>query len=416
MFHRFPRPFLASALGLGLLASACAGAGTTTDQAATTTSGPDNASTETAVGGDAGSSSAHASCAADVGYLDIPDRYAVDGIARYTELVMDGETVMRFAIGETVTDAQVERAVRVTRSYLTDVEGSRYGADKSAVRSRLASEGGLMLVLDGADGDAEPPRLGGQPLYAAEIAAEGSPWYTDNDFQHRDATLEEVFHQIHDVGIGTDQPGALPDYQQEILAEAEANKGESWGIGFEDWLAEIEAEGSLAQEYIAAVIDSWYGMWGPWQGERGMYDGYIAKTRADIIELDPVGAELVQAFLPETLEYEAYIDPAFDGTFQMGFDDTVPYTHKSQYLRGARLTGDNSSALAGNELDNTLRGNGADNTLDGGAGTDTAVYCAPEADYTITTTDAGTTVAGPDGTDTLVDIEIIRFADTSVEL
>ncbi len=157
-------------------------------------------------------------------------------------------------------------------------------------------------------------------------------------------------------------------------------------------------------------------MWGPWQGERGMFDGYIAKTRADVVELDPVGADLVQAFLADTLEYEAYIDPDFEGTFQLAFDDAVPYTHKSQYLRGARLTGEKPSSLIGNDLDNTLRGNTADNTLDGGAGTDTAIYCAPESEYSVTTTGAVATVIGPDGTDTLTNIEQIQFADTTVEL
>ena len=57
-----------------------------------------------------------------------------------------------------------------------------------------------------------------------------------------------------------------------------------------DHVDELEAEGSLAQEYIASVIDSYYGLWGPWdEAEGGMWGIYVAKTRDEMTRVDPAG-------------------------------------------------------------------------------------------------------------------------------
>ncbi len=356
------------------------------------------------------------SCGSDVTYGELPPDLQHSQITRYTELVIDGQRVMRFAIGGDVSDAQVERIVRLTRFYLQDVPGSTYGADKSSVRSTLATNNATMVIPNGAHVEGNDIGLRGQELYANEVAAEGSDWYVTNNFEHRDAAMEEIFHQIHDVGIGTSEPGALPDYQAELLARADSTTGTVWGIGSPDWISELRDEGSLAQEYIAAIIDSWYGLWGPFEEQGGMWGTYVAKTRADVEAKDPEGAALLKAFLPDTLEYEAYLDGQFSGTFSLAFDEAEPYTHKSQYLRGARLTGSNNAGISGNDLDNTLRGNEGDNVLDGGAGADTAIYCSGQSEYTVTTDGPATTVSGPDGTDTLINIETIAFIDASTAL
>lgn len=98
----------------------------------------------------------------------------------------------------------------------------------------------------------------------------------------------------------------------------------------------------------------------------------------------------------------------------MAKSDTAAYSHESQYLRGARLTGSNPSNIVGNGQDNTLRGNTSDNTLDGGDGTDTVVYCNAQADYTVTATGGVVTVTGPDGTDTLKNVEQLHFQDGKI--
>lgn len=406
-----PRLFV-PLLAAGLAASACSAASPHTSPASSIAAGATNAHTIPA----ASAGVAAVSCGSDVVYGALPSDLQSDKLTRYTEVVIDGQTVMRLAIGADVTDAQVERVVRLTRFYLSDVPGSAYGADKSAVRARLAAQQATMVMPNGAHVEGQDIGLRGQELYAAEIAAEGSTWYINNDYSHRDASMEELFHQIHDVGIGTNEPGALPEYQAKLLARADATAGTVWGIGSPDWISELRNEGSLAQEYIAAVIDSWYGLWGSFDGDGGMYGGYVAKTRADVTSKDPEGAELLHAFLPDVLDYEAYLDSAFSGTFSLAFDATQPYTHKSQYLRGARLTGTNDAGITGNDLDNTLRGNAGNNTLEGGDGSDTVIYCNPQQQYTVTTAGGVTTVSGPDGTDTLTNIETIAFIDNTVAI
>ena len=100
----------------------------------------------------------------------------------------------------------------------------------------------------------------------------------------------------------------------------------------------------------------------------------------------------------------------------MSFDESTPYTHKSQYLLSVTLTGSNSSSISGNAADNFLRGNTADNTLSGGDGEDTVIYCHDRADYTITRSGNDVEVGGPDGTDTLKAVESIHFKDGTISV
>ena len=146
-----------------------------------------------------------------------------------------------------------------------------------------------------------------------------------------------------------------------------------------------------------------------------MWGIYVAKTREEITEKDPLGYALMEAFLNPYLTFEARIDPEFDGVFSMDFDESLPYTHKSQYLTRATLTGAQDSGLRGNEQDNTLQGNPGSNLLAGGGGEDTAVFKGPMGEYDIewdgqalVVTD---TVAGRDGSDRLEAVEWLQFQD-----
>ena len=177
-------------------------------------------------------------------------------------------------------------------------------------------------------------------------------------------------------------------------------------------IEELRAEDSLAQEYIAAVIDSYYGLWGPWdEGQGGMWGIYIAKTREEVEEFDPQGLALLEAFLPSHINTEIRLDPALDQDFSLAFDATNPYTHKSQYFLNVTLQGEANIALTGNSKDNVLRGNSGDNNLDGGEGQDTAVYCDALEDHTISREGTTLVISGPSGTDRLSDIEWVHFAD-----
>ncbi|PIE12321.1 MAG: hypothetical protein CSA72_00245, partial [Rhodobacterales bacterium] len=299
-----------------------------------------------------------------------------------------------------------------------------YGADKRAVANAMADNGAVLVLPGGADGDSpiSDRALVGQPLYALEFPTEGSRAYIENDYSQRDAGFEEIFHMVHDYGIGTRYTeGALKaTYQAEISAAmSHARRKNLWGRGdrgTQDWLVELEKEGSLEQEYIVSVLDSYFGYWGAWsEAPGGMWGIYAAKTRAEVKQMDPMGAALVPAFLSDTVTYMARIDPKFSGTFEMSFDPAQPYTHKSQYLVNARLLGDLPSGLSGNDFDNILLGNGADNTIDGKGGNDVVQFGFAFTEAKIARTVDGVSVSGPgNGTDQLQNIEILRFTDRDV--
>lgn len=355
----------------------------------------------------------------------IPDDFPSNirtNFSRYTQVIAPNGKAITLQAQDQLTDAQIIQARNTLVFWLTDVPGSQYGADKSAVANQMADNGATLNLLNGVDDGANPAaNTAGQALFFGELVAPGSDWYINNDFEHRDATFEEILHLVHDTGIGVDgpntQPGALPDYQADIRAATTNALPENNGLWADnpqlaEWLEEIRQENSLTQEYLASVIDSYYGLWGPFtERPGGMWGGYVAKTRADIAELDPMGYALMGQFFSPYLTYNALLDPAFDGTFTMTFDESTPYTHKSQYLLHATLSGTNNANLTGNDQDNTLSGNSGDNVLDGLDGNDTALYPRAASEYTVTQNDDGTTTVVGDGTDTLVNIEQIEFSD-----
>ncbi len=366
------------------------------------------------------------SCAEDEGLI-VPtpseySSYAEWGFDRYLEVAAPNGKAIRIFAQEGVTDEQARRAHSVLRFFLTDKPDSEYGADKSAVANAMANNRATLMLPAGAHEPGDEPPFDAQPLFQDEMTLEGSDWYQNNEWDHRDATFEEIFHLVHDAGIGTWLPGALPEYQSELKAEAIAAIDDGrWGIevepGVADWIEELAEEDSLAQEYIASVIDSYYGYWGAFdEGPGGMWGVYIAKTRDEVASLDPEGAALLEAFLPSMVSYEARLDPDFEGVFSLEFDASEPYTHKSRYLLHATLTGSNPAGLTGNASDNRLRGNQADNVIDGGDGVDTVIYCNASDAYTVITSDGVATVTGPDGTDTLERVEVLHFSDGSLSI
>ncbi len=304
--------------------------------------------------------------------------------------------------------------------YLTDVPVSTFGYNKIPLAEKMAENKASLMLLNGSDGDKLPPMINAQPLYETELIVEGTDAYMNNDYEnHRDATFEEILHLVHDSGIGVDvenaSPGVLREYQKMIrTASTNALPGNSnlWAYGkqMQSWLHELKNEGSVTQEYLASVIDSYYGLWGAYEEkEGGMWGFYIAKTREDIKNKDPKGYALLQHFFNPYLTYKAHIDEGLTGTFQMSFDPAKPYTHKSQYLLNASLTGKEDSNLFGNDQDNRIAGNGGNNIIDGKEGFDIVVYPGVENYYTIKTLDDGTITVTGDGTDTLINVEKILF-------
>ena len=327
-----------------------------------------------------------------------------------------------------VSDEQMLKAYNVLEFYLTQLKSSK----KIEIANSMADQGAILVMPNGADGESDIPdrALAGQPLYAMETPTEGDPWYIRNNYEHRDASYEEILHMVHDYGIGTIQSsGADPDLRKMIydatmnaLPKDKSQWGKSglWGYDSKQWLIELEREGSLEQEYLASVVDSYYGLWGAYsESDGGMWGIYIAKDRAEIETKDPMGLKTIQSILPETLTYMARISPDFEGTFTLSFDTTLPYTHKSQYLINARLTGDKKSDLTGNQASNILMGNSNNNTLDGLEGIDVVQLSGMFDEYEITFENEDVIVKdlkNRDGIDRLKNIEKLRFKDIDYDI
>ena len=302
---------------------------------------------------------------------------------KYLALPTPSGKSIGFYAQQAISDDQLVRAQRILAFYL---EG------KDAVANRMAENHAHMMLLKGADGDiALPDGLQGQPLYEKEIITEGSIGYSSTDPDtYRDATFEEVLHLMHDYGIGTaSQPGADMLFSHQVKkAQENAMKQSIWPTasvdqGTHNWIEELRQEGSLSQEYLASVLDSYYGLWQGTAEPGGMHGIYAAKTRADIQTKDPLGYAAIQAYFQPNLTYMARIDPTFSGTFSLQLDNNQSYTYKSQYLTHARLTGSNNSNLQGNARNNQLAGNSGANILDGAAGSDTVLLQGNFADYSI---------------------------------
>lgn len=346
--------------------------------------------------------------------------------SKYIQFMAPNGKPITIVAQDQVTDEQVLKAYNQLSFYLKD-----FGAyKKELIANAIADNHAVLVMPNGADGESEIPEeaLQGQPLYQMEVPTIGSDWYVNNDYEHRDAAYEEILHMVHDYGIGTKgNPGALPDLQKEIyramknsLPESKNDWGKKglWGLDSKDWLIELEKEGSLEQEYLASVVDSYYGLWASYtESPGGMWGIYTSKTREDIKEKDPMGYKIVSEFLPSRLTYMARIDSEFSGIFKMYVDDAEPYTHKSKYLLNARLLGNKDTGLVGNSENNILMGNGGNNDIDGKDGEDVVQFSGSSSEYKITKAGNSITVkdnSNRDGADTLSNIEVLRFTDKDI--
>ena len=339
---------------------------------------------------------------------------------RYTKVDTPNGGAIHIIAQNEIMENQIVRARGILQHYLTDLPGSTYGADKSAVANKMADNGAILLLLNGVDdGTNAGAELDGQPLYYGEMQVEGHSWYITQNYEYRDASFEEILHLVHDYGIGVDQgaevDGALPEYQADIrAAQVTAVSGKLWAWPAEqaNWLAELTAENSLSQEYLASVVDSYYGLWGAFDSEYGMWGMYIAKTRDDLATKDPQGAAIManQYFHPY-LTYNARIDKSFTGDFSLKFNSSLSYTHHAQYLKDITLTGSKDSNVVVNQFDNNITGN---------AGINTVIFAGQAAQYLITNENGVVKVEDlqddRDGMNTLADIEKLQFSDSIIEV
>jgi len=342
---------------------------------------------------------------------------------RYTKVTAPNGNPIHILAQNAISVNQIVRARGVLQHFITDLPNSLYGSDKSAIANKMAGNNAMLLLLNGKDDGKNPAAmLDGQPLYFEEMQTEGDSWYISQDYEnHRDATYEEILHLVHDYGIGVDGnasfDGASPNFQAEIrAAQQNALSNKLWGIGPENasWVAELTQENSLSQEYLAAVIDAYYGLWGAWKESEthSMWGLYVAKDRASIATQDPTGQTLLEnKFFHPYLTYNARIDQIFSGTFSLTFDASLPYTHHSRYLKDVTLTGENDSNVTVNELDNDITGN---------SGVNTVIFSGPSFEYGIEINGTSVVVTdyqtNRDGTNTLKMVENLQFSDSTTTL
>ncbi|MCF2875204.1 MULTISPECIES: hypothetical protein [unclassified Tenacibaculum] len=340
---------------------------------------------------------------------------------RYTKVMAPNGKPIHIVIQDDVTDEQAVRCRGILEHYLKDYPGSKFGENKDEIANKMTENNAVLALMNGQDDGTNDVKVNAQPLYKNEIQVEGHPWYVNQNYKHRDAAYEEILHFVHDNGIGVDGknntlPGAAPEFQKEIRA-AQVNGLEKklWANDerMKGWLEEISAENSLSQEYLASVIDTYYGLWGAFKKrEGGMWGFYAPKERKDLKEKDPVAYELMQnTFFHPYLTYNARIDKGFEGNFSLKFNEGIPYTHHSQYLKDITLLGTNNTNVVVNELDNDITGN---------KGVNTVLFSGNYEDYEVIDEDGEITVidktSSRDGKNTLRNVEKLQFLNKTIEL
>ncbi|MFA0084459.1 hypothetical protein [Vibrio sp. 10N.261.51.F12] len=344
--------------------------------------------------------------------------YSKAGYNRYVAVKAPNGKAIHILIMDRLTDFQIVKAVNVLNHYLTPVIGTQFGnaEQKQRIANAMANNGAILKLMNYHDEPKYNDDLDGQPLFEEEIQVEGGPWYVNQDYDHhRDASFEEILHLVHDYGIGIlNAPSAgltaLPKFQKELNILQKQALNNSYHPPT-DILKEWQQEISVDQEYFAAVIDSYYGLWGAFDG-RGMGGLYDVKNRQDFARYGPAAQHLTEQIFSPTLTYDAYIADSFKGTFKLALDPKTPYTYQAQYLTKVTLTGTNNSNVELNEYDNTVTGN---------KGINTVVVHGDKGQYQIERLDDSTIqlidlIHNRDGNNTLSNIENIQFADQTLTL
>lgn len=351
----------------------------------------------------------------------------VNNFNRYTKVVAPNGGAIHIVAQTLITDEQIVRCRSILEHYLADLKGSVYGANKSSIANNMANRKSVLCLLNGQDDESNPvaEQVEGQPLFQNEIQVEGGSWYMTQNYDYRDAAFEEILHFVHDNGIGIDgdseyKPvGLMVAFQAEIRAAQENAVEKKIWYGDEQWMIDLAKENSLTQEYLAAVIDAYYGLWGAWTDNNvpesethSMWGFYMPKVRGEIEDEDPEGNKLMtNKFLHPYLTYNARIDTNLDGVFSLRFDKTKPYTNASQYLKDITLLGSNDNSVVVNELNNDITGNKGKNTV---------IFSGKKSEYDIDTkgdiTTVTDTIVGRDGENELQEIEYLQFSDETVAI
>lgn len=354
---------------------------------------------------------------------------------KYTKVIAPNGKPIHILAQDKWTDDQIKKVRNVLEFLLTPVPGSIYGSRKAEVANMMANRKATMVLFNTVE-DLRKALAGPlgkitdlnmQDLRANECPAEGT-----NDYMNhitRDASLEEIWHLVHDNGVKFILP--------EMMAEMRVANDLAAQKGWRAWPEDMPQE--HPNEYFGVLLDNYYDLWAvkpkKYEGEpikaEDLPDGtshfgrYFASNRQQLKKLDPQGFALIEKFCPPFLTYTPELPEDFKGTFSIQFNPQLVYTYKSRYLRNVKLTGEQEANLIGNEYDNKLIGNAASNMLQGGKGNDsldgregidTAVYSGKKEEYIIKSQGKFTVIIDKiddrDGVDTLINIEKIKFSQS----
>lgn len=375
------------------------------------------------------------------GVVPLPDSVAsvfTDVFAKYTKVNAPNGKPIHILAQADWTEDKIVKVRNILEHMLTDYPGSEYGSNKIKVTNAMSDRKATMVLFNNSKESQKAMRgplkgttdLEMQSMWANEISSEGSDDYMNHIT--RDAAFEEILHLVHGAGI----IHTLAEYQKEIMAATKAAIAN-------DWIPPVEDPDDQPYEYIAQQYDNYLDLWAVlpkvWEGRKiqpgEMPEGTAhwgqnqANSRGELLELDPVGYELIEKFFHPYLTYTPQLPIDFEGTFSLEFNESQVYTHKSRHLKNVTLRGSKDANLIGNAYDNVLTGNTGNNVLKGGPGDDwllggdgddKAEFVGAYEDYTITKREEYITIkdnrVNRDGMDTLINIEFLQFSNRKVTL
>lgn len=302
--------------------------------------------------------------------------YEEQGYNRYVGYQAPNGKNIHLLIMNRISDYQIIKSYNVLSHYLKpNIESPMGGIiQKELIANSMANNNAILKLVNYRDEPKYNDDLPGQPLFEEEIQVEGGNWYMSQNYEHRDASYEEILHLVHDYGIGVlnadnNIKGALPKFQLELNYYQKLALRNSW-MPPEDIIYEWTSdENSIDQEYLASVIDAYYGLWGarnePTESGRSMWGMYKIKTREDFYKKPSIDNAylLVEKIFHKYLTYNAYLSDSLKGEFSLKFDPSKPYTNHSRYLKDITITGNNYVSVIVNELDNNITGNGSKTTV-----------------------------------------------------
>ena len=340
---------------------------------------------------------------------------------RYTKVVTPNGKPIHIVVEPGYSDQQVIYARKVLLNHLTNLPGTKYGHNKATIGNAMSNADAILFLFKDTDtfqgyfrdlrGKA---RTNGQDLRAYETILEGTTGYMAQEAPTRDASYEEIMHFVQQYGIMRAHP-TLHEDLWDAFRDAGARDVYSYDADETD-------------EYLICGFEAYYDMWAHDPGGTGTRsDEYVPISRATLKVTDPNMYQIVEQFMGKSWLYMAEVVDDYDGTFSLTRDEDLTYTHKSQHLRRAALTGNNDANLTGNDSDNTLFGNSGDNVItpgagfdvvDGGPGTDTVAFPGVRSEYIVRPQDGRLVVDGiqyaRDGQNILINVEKLKFSDTTV--